>query len=526
MTSVSLSKAPDSGWVSVAGAFGDVYDAAEHIVGPGLYRCRDAAGRDRVYKVFEHPVTAPDILGWVTRAVHFGREIVFAAEEREGSAGASSSAMTWPIDLVRHHDALVGVILPAGPGDFQLPDGSLLTFEQLYTGSATPPDAYLRVAVLIRACEIVEVLDESSLVHGERFGLAVLIHRGLFQSMDAPPGEPGSWRPISDIPAELDPRLRALFERAFGVPHVRPSAGEWRVGLRATFLTPDGAHYRPESIAVLDRRTEPFAPLPGTPIATEPAWPPPVTTWPPPTPASSSANSGALFAVVMVAVVALVLVAGLVALNMRDSDEVIRAASTTTYSYDTPTSTYYTPTTPAFDRGTLNAQSTDRTPFTSNALLPQSFRDAKNVEYTLRAGGVKDCITRDMSQNVKNILSQYGCSQMIAGSYVDASDQILVSVNIMAFPTTAEANSLYESMKGQTQDWAVWCPQDGAGTSVCDNYIGSATRSGWGAQNYRYVFESTALYINLTQDTDIKDWLDAAAREAVLKAGPENYWPK
>ncbi|MFI6871166.1 hypothetical protein [Nocardia sp. NPDC050406] len=513
MTSVSLSKAPDAGWVSVTGAFGDEYAVAGQAIGPGLYPCRDRAGRDRLYKLFNQPVTDAGVIGWVARAVCFGREIVFAAEDRVGSAGVAASAMTWPIDLVKHENTLLGVVLPSGPGDFQLPDGSMLTFDQLYTRSAAPPDAYLRVAVLIRACEIVEVLDETSLVHGERFGLAVLIYRGLFQGTDVAPHEPGPWQPPSGIPRELDSRLLGLFDRAFGVPHVRPSAGEWRVGLREAFLTADGTHYRADALTVLDRRTTQFAPA-------APLTPPPAPAgWQPP-PARAT---GVLIAAILLVVAALVGVAALVTVNMRETDEQT-AAPTTTYSYSP--SEYYTPTTAPFDWSRLNAQATDPTPFTSEALLPQSFRDAKNVEYTLRAGGVKDCVTNGMSQNVKDILSQYGCSHMIAGSYIDASDQILVSVNVMAFPTTDAANTLYETMKGQTQDWAVWCPQHGVGSAVCDSDISYATRSGWGAQNYRYVYESTALYINLTQDTDIKDWLDAAAREAVLKSGPENHWPK
>lgn len=472
--------------------------------------------------------------------------------------------------MVVQGGTLVGVVLPAGPGDFVVSDGSPLTFDRLYLEVENPPDAYLRVAVLIRACEIVEMLDERVLVYGERFGLAVLIYQGLFLAPDAPPSGDEIWQPSSGIPEDLDPHLRTLLDRALGGPQIRPSAGEWRAGLREVFLTADGAFYRQDSMVVLDWHTQQFrtagaAPpvgqvVPMTPAAPAPptapmaagipapaaapvgaAFTPPPPSWPaapsyipptgpvPPNRPAPSNNSGALLAGILVAVAALVAVVSLVALNMRDTDEVNTASTSRSYSYDPTTSSYahYTPTTtPPFDWNSLGNAVTDKTPFTSNALLPQSFRDSKNVEYTLRAGGVKDCITRDMSQNVKNILTHYNCSEMIAGSYIDQSNQILVSVNVMAFPTTAEADSLYETMKGQTQDWAVWCPQEGAGASVCDSYVGYATRSGWGAKNYRYVFKSTALYINLTQDTDIRDWLDAASSAVVSEVGPENFWQK
>lgn len=538
--------------LSVMGASGDIYDIARDAAEPGgagstLYRCRDRQGRERLYKLFAAPITDVGMIEWVTRAADFGREIVLAAEQRVGSSGAAASSMTWPIDVVVQGGALVGVVLPAGPGDFVLADGSPLTFDRLYLEVESPPDAYLRVAVLIRACEIVEMLDERVLVYSERFGLALLIYQGLFLAPDAPPSGDDAWQPASGIPEDLDPHLRTLLDRALGGPQIRPSAGEWRAGLREVFLTPDGAFYRQDSMVVLDWHTQQFRkagpapttagiPAPATApfVPPPPSWPaaptyiPPTNPVPPNRPVPSN-NSGAWLAGILVAVAALVAVVSLVALNIRDTDEVSTASSSSPYAYDPTTSSYahYTPTTtPPFDWNSLGNAATDKTPFTSNALLPQSFRDSKNVEYTLRAGGVKDCITRDMSQNVKNILTQYHCSEMIAGSYIDQSNQILVSVNVMAFPTTAEADSLYETMKGQTQDWAVWCPQEGAGASVCDSYVGYATRSGWGAKNYRYVFKSTALYINLTQDTDIRDWLDAASSAVVSEVGPENYWQK
>ncbi len=697
------------GFFSVTGTSGDVYFVAGDPYGTAggrsrLFRCRDRHGRERVYKLYGTAVTDAHAIGWAARAAHFGREIVLPAERRGGVAATPESSIGWPLDLVRRDGDLLGAILPLTPGEFLEPDGSPLTLHRLCLAGQQPPDAYYRVAVAIRICEIATALEERDLVHGalfprnllwsrfqphvyllecdglrygrvsapegillekwcdprlltgtiagpdrfsDRFGVAALLYRCLFLATDAPARGRGGWRGPSSFPSELDPRLRSLFDRAFIDPAAsddRPRASEWLDALQDTYLLGDGSFYNQAAVAVLDRHTQrcrtedavgtvdagssagevsdrtaragrsdgsaardvgagadpmagttataavtttarqagagaattrvvdspridatrgpaasdeshdpgavdgphdpttPAAPhvpaAPRDPFAAdepygssaarsplEPAWPVDPHR-PAPTPAVAPMNTGSRLAAVLAVVALAVAGIALVAVTLRDTTAPDLASSATSQQALAPEARASATTAPAFDWGTLHSATTDTTPFTSEALLPHSFRDAMNVEYTLRAGGVQDCITTEMSQNVKDILAQYNCTHMVAGSYVDHSNQILVSVNVLALPTSSDADSLYETMKGQIQDWAVWCPQQGPGASVCDSYIGAATRSGWGSKSYRYVYKSTALYINLTEDTDITDWLDAAAEAAVSEAGPENYWPR
>ncbi|WP_067542528.1 hypothetical protein [Nocardia crassostreae] len=447
------------------------------------------------------------------------------------------------------------------PQEFLNYDGTPLTFDHLCSFAANPPDAQFRVAVLIRSCEIVASFEERHLVHGDiapqhllwrrsrpdaylvpseallsgaqtlaprapgggewcdprwlagqinapdrysdRFALAVLLYRGLFLDLGAPSIPHGNWR--AALTAEVHPDLRALFERAFADPFAtdaRPTAAEWLTALRT-------AH----------------PPMP-VPMA-QPGWAPNTGWRPGPPPARG--NSGALIGGIVAAVVALIaVVAVVVAVAARDTGEQVEAATTTTtYSLYTPGPTSdSTPTTAPFDWNTLDSAATDKTPFTVEALLPRSFRDAKNVDYTLRASGVHECSSSDMSWNVQQVLSEYGCTQAVSCSYIDHTDQILLTVKVFAFSTGADAARLYEGMKGKTQDWGIRCPLQGVGSEPCDTNPDFAVQASWGAQHYRYVFEATALYINLTQDRSIMEWLDAAASEGVKQAGPENYWPR
>lgn len=632
------------GFFSVTGTSGDVYFVAGEPYGTAggrsrLFRCRDRHGRERVYKLYGTAVTDAHAIGWAARAAHFGREIVLPAERRGGVAATPESSIGWPLDLVRRDGDLLGAILPLTPGEFLEPDGSPLTLHRLCLAGQQPPDAYYRVAVAIRICEIATALEERDLVHGalfprnllwsrfqphvyllecdglrygrvaapegillekwcdprlltgaipgpdrfsDRFGVAALLYRCLFLATEAPARVRGGWRAPSGFAPELDPRLRALFDRAFTDPAAtddRPRASEWLDALQDAYLLGDGSFYNQAAVAVLDRHTQRVraedttGPIdtgfsaagdadppgidatdgpaatddPGDRITTDEPDDPVVTdephgsyaahsplerAWPvdahrpAPTPAVAPVNTGSRGTVVLALVALAVAGIALVAVTLRETAAPDLTSSATSQQALAPEARAPVSTAPAFDWGTLQSATTDTTPFTSEALLPHSFRDAMNVEYTLRAGGVQDCITTEMSQNVKDILAQYNCTHMVAGSYVDHSNQILVSVNVLALPTSSDADSLYETMKGQVQDWAVWCPQQGPGASVCDSYIGSATRSGWGSKSYRYVYKSTALYINLTEDTDITDWLDAAAEAAVSEAGPENYWPR
>lgn len=198
---------------------------------------------------------------------------------------------------------------------------------------------------------------------------------------------------------------------------------------------------------------------------------------------------------------------------------------------DTDTSDDY-PTGSAFDPSTMDNASTDTAPFTTDALLPQTFTDSKGIEYQLEAGGVEDCIQDSMTSNVQNELRKYGCSQVLTGSYtvdsdtVTSDENILVSVQVFAFQDEATAKTVYEDFPSdKSWDFGIWCPKTGDGAKPCASNADytDAYKSMWIGQDYRYVIEATALYTDLTSDSSVQEWTSAAAKEAVDEAGPTYY---
>ncbi|WP_157514152.1 hypothetical protein [Nocardia concava] len=564
--------------VFVAGMSGESYDVdAEPFYAAGSrsvqYLCRDPRGQQRLYKQFRTPVTSPDGIEWARQAMLLGRQTV---ANTGGSTANAAEAVNWPIDLIVHDGVLAGVILPLIPMDYLLPDGRPRTLDQLWSGVPGQTATYFRAGLGIRLCDIVRVLEDRHLVHGDlsaknvlwhatvplayvidtaglqpveaaydrykdRYDLAALLYRTLFLDAGAGPGAP--WQPTRGYPADLDPRLRALFDRAFGNggfgPDARPSASEWADTLRAAYLTPDGANYISEHLAVLDRFTgQRPASAPALPTVAfgQSTAPGPPTGWSQPQPLvysqapqpQSGDSNTALKVILGVLLVVLVIALGVgaVVLTRGDSENTAKTTTTTTVP-PTTTTAPPTTTTAAFDKSTLNQQATDKTPFTTEAMLPQNFTDSKNVLFTRRSSGVKDCTTTNMSQNVKTALGDNKCQGMVTGTYISQDDKILVSVEVFAFPSNTEAENLYNGLKGANQTWDVWCPTQGVGSSVCqadyDTLFG-ATYSSWGRQQYRYVYESYGVYINLAKDSALEPNLDAPAHTSIQVVGPDNYW--
>ncbi|MEC3954364.1 hypothetical protein VMT65_15090 [Nocardia sp. CDC153] len=562
--------------VVVAGLSGESYDVdAEPFYAAGSrsvqYLCRDPRGQQRLFKQFRAPLTSPTEIEWARQAMLFGRQTVLAAEAAGGSTGNAAEAINWPIDLVVQDGTPPGVVLPLIPMDYLQPDGRPRTLDALW---ATPGQvqAYFRAGLAIRLCDIVRVFEDRQLIHGDlspknvlwhgaaplayvidtaglrpvdaaydryqdRYDLAVLLYRILFldPGVAAVPGAP--WQPAVGYPPDLDPRVRALFDRAFGNggfgPDARPSALEWGDALRATYLTPDGANYVPESLAVLDRHAgQRPASAPALPTVALTAPVPSPTGWSQPQPqvAYSGAPQGnspntALKVILGVLLVVLVIAIAVGAVVLSGKDSKPTASPTTPPT--TTTTAPPTTTTAAFDKSTLNQQATDKTPFTADALLPSTFTDSKGVVYNRTSSGAKDCVSQNMSDNVKTALQNNKCQQMMTGVYLNPDQTILVSIEVFAFPSNTEADTTYTGLKGQDQTWDVWCPTQGVGSSVCQANLKTmfaATYSSWGRQQYRYLYESYALYINLTQDSSLEPNVDAPAHTVIQVVGPDNYW--
>ncbi|MGW4248878.1 hypothetical protein [Nocardia sp. NPDC004722] len=285
-----------------------------------LFQCRDVGRVTRVYKRYHKPLTDLATIGWVSDAARRGREVVPAAEAAAGLASTAESSLNWPIDVVRQGNSVIGVVLPLIPARFFLPDGRPRSAEFLFMVRDTPPTAQTRVGVLIRLCDLLVVLHDQQLVHGDlspknvvwtesgphaylidcdgirpahstahrgvatpnwqdprldtglirahdeysdRYGLALLMYRGLFRNPGAPALVGGKLSQATGIPPGTDPSLKRLFDRTFSdaaATATRPTAAEWRTALTAAFLTTDGSAYRATALDLLDRHAERVAP--------------------------------------------------------------------------------------------------------------------------------------------------------------------------------------------------------------------------------------------------------------------------
>ncbi|GGK48690.1 hypothetical protein [Nocardia camponoti] len=247
----------------------------------------------------------------------------------------------------------------------------------------------------------------------------------------------------------------------------------------------------------------------------------------PPMPPRRSSNTtpvlvvvGALVAVVVLGVVALV------AVNAGGEDETPLAATTSVAPTTTTslTTTKAAPTTTkAFDPTTLDSAATDTTPLTVAALLPQTYTDAKGIVYTRKASGEHGCTMKSHSDNINTALTKNGCVTNITGSYIDKDEHILVSVNVLVFPDRASARAAYDALDGPIQDWGIWCPTTGLGSTTCDGDLRKATHSQWSTVDHRYFTQATGVYIDLSKDNSLLEWCSAGAKAASSKAGPSNY---
>jgi hypothetical protein len=199
---------------------------------------------------------------------------------------------------------------------------------------------------------------------------------------------------------------------------------------------------------------------------------------------------------------------------------------------DSPSAPDYTPPpadtpTSYFDPTSLNEKATDQTPLTQDAFLPQQFTDDKGVPFTLRAGGSKGCVQNAMSQNVQNLLHDNACTEMMTGDYLDQDNRVLVSVEVFPFVDESHAVAGYNAMQKDSRgvDFGIWCPTNGTGSAACDSNSDyhQAVYEQWSEQNHRYVIAALAVYVNMSNDSTVKPWLQSAAKKAVDAVGPQNY---
>lgn len=203
-------------------------------------------------------------------------------------------------------------------------------------------------------------------------------------------------------------------------------------------------------------------------------------------------------------------------------------SDTSTTTDDEPTTTSEEPaepTTTTFDPDTLNDASTDETPFTSGALMPQDFIDGKDVRYRLVASGTwNDCTKAVSSSAIQSALAGNGCSEMLVANFLSGNAAVIVTVWVYPFSDYGTASTAYSGLDVlDFLDLGCWDPNNGAGSQACAGNPDSATKWQFVQQNHRYVVVAQAMAVNHSNDESVKPWLKAASREASTAAGPQNY---
>ena len=277
-----------------------------------LFRCDR---RGLVYKRFREPIRASGSIAQLGKLVHIGRTLLVDEGQVPGSTPEAS--VNWPIDRV--HDptgSIVGVIIPEIPKKFFTDKGLVRGLDHLILARANPPDAIVRVPVLIRIAEIFSWLDAKDLVYGDFsqknivwsgppepgaylidtdglkpqspppreglvtpgwtdprvasgaipahdhfsdwYGISLAMYRGLLLNpgnLDRSPD--GTWPKPNSFPNDMDPQVRLLIIRSLSHPleaNFRPPPHEWVSTLLKVFVTSKG--YDKKKLKVLDDYAE------------------------------------------------------------------------------------------------------------------------------------------------------------------------------------------------------------------------------------------------------------------------------
>lgn len=360
----------------------------------------------------------------------------------------------------------------------------------------------------------------------------------LFEPIPAP----SCGRPLRDAIAALlvrDPAQRARSVLVRGVLDGAVSPPPWQGALGPTVPDP-----------VWQQQVTPGYPVP------PPNWPQPPF---PPGPHTSKPHTSAT--TVLASVVAVIAVAGLIALAIVLANKgstgsntglssSLSPTPTPTPSYspassDTPTPDAPSPDTPsldkpssdapspsvtAFDPGTLDNSSTDPMPFTTQALLPNSFTDGKGIEYTLVSGDEKSCIEPDMTSNVQQVLGDNDCTVSMTGQYLESgsnvtsTNDVLVSVQIFPFNSATTAVQVYKTIVADSSwDFGIFCTRSGDGLNPCTGNYHQAKYYEYIETQHRYLIEATAMYTDLASSSAVLPWIRAAAYRADEVCGPAYY---
>ena len=172
----------------------------------------------------------------------------------------------------------------------------------------------------------------------------------------------------------------------------------------------------------------------------------------------------------------------------------------------------------------LDNATTDKTPFTADALVAKSFTDDKNVTYALKFAQPQPC-AKVGDAAVQSIVRSVDCTDFMAASWIDpANSRIIVSAMVIPYKDAATATAIYKKLSTtHTGDYTQWCPPAGQpGADTCTKLAkgGNFTREGKFGSFHRYLLITTAVYADLRNDNTQKDWLTSAAHGAFQNTLP------
>lgn len=191
---------------------------------------------------------------------------------------------------------------------------------------------------------------------------------------------------------------------------------------------------------------------------------------------------------------------------------------------------------PVPDPDSWNSSTTDQTPFSEDALLPEGFTTDKGIEFARVAAGVKPCSQAatgkgDFTANeVVDEIIAHGCTQVMAGVYVEQpgpnatpDNPALVSISVFRFPDDSKARDLHGYLgRGARWNLTTWCEKFGAGIRP---FIPGIKYYRWlqTLRYCRYLIAVMSYRADLTTDGSIKPWLKSAALAGCYSSGPQNY---
>ncbi|MFG3257212.1 serine/threonine-protein kinase [Streptomyces sp. NPDC048172] len=181
----------------------------------------------------------------------------------------------------------------------------------------------------------------------------------------------------------------------------------------------------------------------------------------------------------------------------------------------------------AVDEASWDSRTTDRTPFTADALLPARFVNDVDAEYVRVAAGPRPSGEAGPSDLV-SVLTACGCPEVMTGVYLEQGSPnppILVSVTVMPMPDVATAQNVFGLLLGEATRWRVtlWSAQVHDDGTPHRADFDSGHHRAYDRYSHRYVIAARSVRTDLLQDGWLEPWLRAGVKRGAESSGPQNH---